>query len=116
MGIVSEVDKIEQNVYLPFVLRVLGIAVLAITVWKGVHGGFPTAGLIAGALLLLADAVAGARLEKLFAGLRALVRVVALFILAVTIWKGVHGFFPTTGVIIGGAMLLVGGMFNKIYK
>jgi hypothetical protein len=116
VGIVSEVDKIEQNVYLPFVLRLLGIAVLAITVWKGVHGGFPTAGLIFGAVLLLAAAVVGARLEKLFSGLTAIVRVAAFFVLAVTIWKGVHGVWPTTGAIIGGAMLLVGGMFNKIYK
>lgn len=63
MGIVSEVDKIEQDVYLPTVLKILGAVVLGITVWKGVHG-----------------------------------------------------FFPTTGVLVGGAMLLVGGMFNKIYK
>ena len=63
MGIVNEVEKVEQNVYLPTVLKILGAAVLAITVWKGVHG-----------------------------------------------------FFPTAGVLIGGAMLVVGGFFNKIYK
>jgi hypothetical protein len=37
-------------------------------------------------------------------------------ILAITVWKGVHGFWPTTGILIGGAMTLVGGLFNKIYK
>lgn len=63
MGIVSEVDKVESLVNLPFVLRLIGCVVLGIT-----------------------------------------------------IWKGVHGFFPTAGVLVGGAMVLVGGMFNKIYK
>ena len=63
MGIVSEIDKVEQNIYLPFVLRLIGCVILGITVWKGVHG-----------------------------------------------------FWPTTGVLVGGLMVLVGGMFNKIYK
>ena len=63
MGIVNEVDKVESLINLPLVLRILGIVVLG-----------------------------------------------------VTIWKGVHGFFPTAGVLVGGAMVLVGGMFNKIYK
>lgn len=43
-------------------------------------------------------------------------KIVGAAILAITVWKGVHGFFPTAGVLIGGAMLLVGSMFNKIYK
>lgn len=43
-------------------------------------------------------------------------KVVGAAILAVTIWKGVHGFFPTAGVLTGGAMLLVGSLFNKIYR
>ncbi|HZT71218.1 MAG TPA: hypothetical protein VFC10_15920 [Terriglobia bacterium] len=63
MSFSQGVDKLESVVYLPFVLRVVGIGILA-----------------------------------------------------VTIWKGVHGFFPTAGILTGGAMLLVGGMFNKIYK
>jgi hypothetical protein len=63
MGIVSEVDKVESLINLPLVLRILGIVVL----------GF-------------------------------------------TVWKGVHGLFPTAGILVGGLMLLVGGMFNKIYK
>lgn len=63
MGIIGEVDKVESLINLPLVLRIFGIVVLG-----------------------------------------------------VTIWKGVHGFFPTTGILVGGLMLLVGGMFNKIYK
>jgi len=43
-------------------------------------------------------------------------RIVGIFLLGITIWKGVHGFWPTAGILIGGAMLLVGGMFSKIYK
>jgi hypothetical protein len=34
---------------LPKVLQVVGVAVFAITVWKGVHGVLPSFGLIAGA-------------------------------------------------------------------
>jgi len=43
-------------------------------------------------------------------------RIVGIFLLGITIWKGVHGFWPTAGILIGGAMLLVGGMFSRIYK
>lgn len=63
MSIISTVDKVEQNIYLDFVLIFVG-----------------------------------------------------LIILAITVWKGVHGFWPTTGVIVGGLSLLVGFLFNKIYK
>jgi hypothetical protein len=63
MSFTQEVEKVEGIVWLPFTLRLVGSAILAITVWKGVHG-----------------------------------------------------FFPTAGVLIGGAMLLVGSFFNKIYK
>ncbi|HLZ93358.1 MAG TPA: hypothetical protein VKQ28_16760 [Candidatus Acidoferrum sp.] len=63
MGIVGEVDKVETLINLPLVLRIVGIVVLGLT-----------------------------------------------------IWKGVHGFFPSAGIFVGGLMLLVGGMFNKIYK
>jgi len=34
---------------LPAVLQVLGVVVFGITVWKGVHGFLPSAGLVAGA-------------------------------------------------------------------
>lgn len=34
---------------LPVVLQVAGVAVFGLTVWKGVHGFFPSFGLIAGA-------------------------------------------------------------------
>lgn len=43
-------------------------------------------------------------------------KVAGIAILAVTVWKGVHGFFPTTGLIVGAAMLFVGGEFNKLYR
>lgn len=43
-------------------------------------------------------------------------KVVGAAILLITIWKGVHGFFPTTGLIVGAAMLFVGGEFNKLYR
>jgi hypothetical protein len=52
MSFVSEVDKVESFVNLPLVLKVLGVVVLVLTVWKGVHGFFPTFGLIAGAAMI----------------------------------------------------------------
>lgn len=63
MSFTTEVEKVESFVNLPFVLKVLGVVLIGIT-----------------------------------------------------IWKGVHGFFPTAGLLIGAAMLFVGGEFNKIYK
>jgi hypothetical protein len=43
-------------------------------------------------------------------------KVIGFVILAITVWKGVHGFFPTAGILVGGLMLLAGELFNKIYK
>ena len=42
--------------YLPTIKRVakvLAVAVMAITIWKGVHGVFATAGIISGAALYI---------------------------------------------------------------
>lgn len=44
------------------------------------------------------------------------VTLIGAAILGITVWKGVHHFWPTAGALIGGAMLLVGSFFNKIYK
>lgn len=38
-----------MKVKLPAVLQVVGVVVFGVTVWKGVHGFLPSAGLIAGA-------------------------------------------------------------------
>ena len=41
--------NLSSFIKVPQVLQVVGVAVFAITVWKGVHGFFPSFGLIAGA-------------------------------------------------------------------
>lgn len=116
MSVVSEVDKVESLVNLPLVLRILGIVILSLTVWKGVHGVVPSAGLIIGAVVMLIADLFVAQLKQRLANLPKIAQVLGALIIAITIWKGVHGFFPTTGTLTGGLALLVGGMFNKIYK
>jgi hypothetical protein len=56
MGFQQEVDKVEQVVYLPVVLIVLGGLVTLVTVWKGVHGFWPSIGILVGGLLLVVGA------------------------------------------------------------
>lgn len=116
MGIVNEVDEVESLINLPLVLRILGIFVLALTIWKGVHGVPASAGILIGGMILMAAAFFSKRLNAFWAQASLAAYAVGILLLAVTIWKGVHGFFPTAGIIVGGLMLLVGGMFNKIYK
>lgn len=43
-------------------------------------------------------------------------KILGFVVLGITVWKGVHGFWPTTGILTGGAMLLVGMLFDKIYR
>jgi hypothetical protein len=62
MGFSSTIDKIESVVNLPFALKIAGAAILLLTVWKGVHGFFPTAGLIVGAAMLFV----GGEFNKLY--------------------------------------------------
>ena len=38
----------------------------------------------------------------------------ALF--AVTVWKGVHGFLPSLGLISGAGMAYVGKHFEELYR
>lgn len=40
-----------RYINLPTAMQVAGVAILAVTVWKGVHGFVPTAGLLSGAAL-----------------------------------------------------------------
>ncbi len=49
MSFGQEVDKVESVVNLPVVLQVLGVLLFGVTIWKGVHGFWPSFGLIAGA-------------------------------------------------------------------
>src|SRR5258708_39686626 len=126
-GIIGKVDKVETLINLPLVLRILGIVGLSFTVWKGVSGVWPTTGLLVGFVLAIAawflewqfkkpgDALDNG-IHRELAFLPVLLRIVGGLILAITVWKGVHGVFPSAGIIIFGLMLLVGGMFNKIYK
>lgn len=48
----SFLDKLENYVYLPLVVKVLGVVILGVTLWSGVHGFFPKFGVVAGALAL----------------------------------------------------------------
>lgn len=41
--------NLSSYVKVPTVMQIVGVAVFGITVWKGVHGFFPSFGLIAGA-------------------------------------------------------------------
>jgi len=41
-----------KSINLPVLAQVAGAAVFGITVWKGVHGVFPTVGLLSGAGLV----------------------------------------------------------------
>lgn len=43
-------------------------------------------------------------------------KILGALVLILTVWKGVHGFFPTVGLVIGAALLFVGGEFNKLYR
>ena len=47
----SFLDKLQSVINLPTVLQVVGVAIFGITIWKGVHGVFPTVGLISGAAM-----------------------------------------------------------------
>lgn len=126
-SVIEEVDKLETLINLPLVLRIGGIVGLSFTIWKGVHGLWPTTGLLGGFLLAIAawfleytftksgDGLDNA-IHRELSFLPILFRIVGGLVLAVTIWKGVHGFLPSAGIIVFGLMLLVGGMFNKIYK
>ena len=49
MSFGQEVDKVESIVKLPTVLQVLGAVIFGLTIWKGVHGFWPSFGLISGA-------------------------------------------------------------------
>jgi hypothetical protein len=37
-------------------------------------------------------------------------KVLAVAVVAVTIWKGVHGFFPTLGLSVGVGLYLIGDL------
>lgn len=55
MGIENDITFAQKH--LPVIKRiakVLGLAVFAITVWKGIHGFFPTAGIITAAAFYVA--------------------------------------------------------------
>ncbi len=41
-------------------------------------------------------------------------KVIGFILLAITVWKGVNGFWPTTGILMGAVLLLAGELFNKI--
>jgi hypothetical protein len=53
----SFLQKVESVVNLPVVLKIAGAVVLGLTAWKGVHGFFPTFGIVAGGLTILAGSM-----------------------------------------------------------
>ena len=51
-----------------------------------------------------------------FIKLPVVLQIVGVAVFGVTVWKGVHGFFPSFGLISGAAMAYVGKHFGGIYK
>jgi len=43
-------------------------------------------------------------------------KAVGILIVAITVWKGVHGWPPSLGIIIGFGLWYVGMRFDKIYR
>lgn len=51
-----------------------------------------------------------------FIKLPTVLQIGGVVILGLTVWKGVHGFLPSFGVIAGAGMAYVGKHFAGIYK
>jgi type IV secretory pathway VirB2 component (pilin) len=51
-----------------------------------------------------------------FIKLPAVLQVVGVAIFGLTVWKGVHGFAPSFGLIVGASMAYVGKHFAGLYK
>jgi hypothetical protein len=43
-------------------------------------------------------------------------QVVGVAVFGITVWKGVHGFLPSFGLIAGASMAYVGKHFESLYK
>jgi hypothetical protein len=43
-------------------------------------------------------------------------QILGVVVFGITIWKGVHGFWTTFGLIAGAAMVYVGRHYNTIYN
>jgi type IV secretory pathway VirB2 component (pilin) len=43
-------------------------------------------------------------------------QVVGVVVFGITVWKGVHGFLPSFGLIAGAGMAYVGKQFDSLYK
>jgi hypothetical protein len=48
--------------------------------------------------------------EKYLPAIKKVAKVVAVAVVAVTVWKGVHGFFPTFGILLGAALYGLGDL------
>ena len=51
-----------------------------------------------------------------FIKLPVVLQVIGVAVFGITVWKGVHGFLPSAGLISGAAMAYVGKHFDGIYK
>jgi len=43
-------------------------------------------------------------------------QVVGVVVFGITVWKGVHGFWPSFGLIAGAGAAYVGKHFQSLYK
>jgi type IV secretory pathway VirB2 component (pilin) len=43
-------------------------------------------------------------------------QIVGVLIFGLAVWKGVHGFFPTAGLILGAGMAYVGRHYATLWK
>lgn len=45
-----------------------------------------------------------------------ILKILGAAVFGITVWKGVHGFFVTSGLVAGVAMYFAGTHFAKIYR
>jgi type IV secretory pathway VirB2 component (pilin) len=51
-----------------------------------------------------------------FIKLPAVLQVLGVAVFGITVWKGVHGFMPTVGLISGAGMAYFGKHFGELYR
>ena len=51
-----------------------------------------------------------------FIKLPTVLQVAGVVVFGLTIWKGVHGFLPSFGLIVAAAMAYVGKHFDSLYR
>lgn len=48
--------------------------------------------------------------EKYLPAIKKVAKVAAVAVVAFTVWKGVHGFFPTLGLCVGVGLYVIGDL------